>query len=100
MAGNFSICTDCHSFCQRLVLWRLFTLGYLLTVGAILWQLAAKKLKPSLLLTAGLLAIAAPKLNLQMFLADTLFAISFLGAAVLTVSYWRYKTPSFAPTVK
>lgn len=81
-------------------LWRALTLSYLLGLGSLLWHTIDRRLRLSLLLTGGLLAVAAPKLNLQMFLADSIFALSFLSSAILLISYRWFQTPSFRFTLK
>lgn len=75
-------------------------LGYGALVGGAIWQLAEKRFRPALLLTGLLLAIAAPKLNLEMYLADSVFAISFLAAVVLTMSWKQTGQPTFARLFK
>jgi hypothetical protein len=80
--------------------WRLATLGFCLGTGAMVWLKTDRRMKPAILLTGILLSLAVPKLNLQMFLADSFFAYSFLGSLILVISYWRYQLPKFSWTLK
>ena len=80
--------------------WRVVTLTYALGVGALLWLKIDHRFRSSIIMVGLLMALAAPKFNLTMFLADTFFALSFFGAAVLLWNYWRERKTSFVFTLK
>ncbi|HCR81207.1 MAG: hypothetical protein UY13_C0002G0279 [Candidatus Pacebacteria bacterium GW2011_GWB1_47_8] len=80
--------------------WRAVTLLYVLMVGRVIWSNADHQLQPSIILTGLLLGLAAPRLNLNMYLADSFFAVSFLGSVILLWQYWQFRPARFHFTLK